>query len=83
MNFTTASYTYIKEELMNTAIELGISTTASTGIALAVNAEPLITALIALGISLVTVVGGELVKFLTAWLKSKREKIEKGEEKDE
>lgn len=68
---------------MNTAIELGIATTASTGVAMAVNAEPLLTALIAFGISLITVVGGELVKFLTSWLKSKREKIEKKEEKDD
>lgn len=67
---------------MNTAIELGIATTGSTAVAMAVNAEPLLTALIAFGISLITVVGGELVKFLTSWLKSKREKIEKKEEKD-
>lgn len=68
---------------MNTAIELGVAATASTGVALAVNAEPLLTALIALGISLVTVVGGELVKFLTAWLKSKREKLETKEGKED
>ena len=67
---------------MNTAIELGIATTGSTAVAMAVNAEPLLTALIAFGISLITVVGGELVKFLTSWLKSKREKIEK-EKKDD
>lgn len=67
---------------MNTAIELGIATTGSTAVAMAVNAEPLLTALIAFGISLITVVGGELVKFLTSWLKSKREKIEK-EDKDD
>ena len=63
-----------------TVIEMGVATTASTGVALAVNAEPLLTALIALGISLVTVVGGELVKYLTAWLKNKREKLEKKED---
>ena len=61
---------------MNTAIEITAATTISTGVCLAVNAEPLLTALIAFGISLITVVGGELVKFLTAWLKNKREKLE-------
>ena len=65
-----------------TVIEMGVATTASTGVALAVNAEPLLTALIALGISLVTVVGGELVKYLTAWLKNKREKLEKEKTED-
>lgn len=65
-----------------TVIEMGVATTASTGVALAVNAEPLLTALIALGISLVTVVGGELVKYLTAWLKNKREKLEKENTED-
>lgn len=68
---------------MNTAIELGVATTGSTAVAMAVNAEPLLTALIAFGISLITVVGGELVKFLTSWLKSKREKLEKEEKDDE
>ena len=67
----------------STIIELGVATTASTGVAMAVNAEPLLTALIALGISLVTVVGGELVKFLTAWLKNKRERLEKEDKADE
>lgn len=60
-----------------TAIEVGISTATSAGVCFAVNAEPLLTALITLGISLVTVVGTELVKFLTAYLKKKREEIEK------
>lgn len=68
---------------MNTAIELTVATGTSTGVALAISAEPLLTALIAFGISLITVAGGELIKFLTAWLKSKREKIEKGDIEDE
>lgn len=67
-----------------TVIEVGVSTGASMGVAMAVNAEPLLTALITLGVSLVTVVGTELVKFLTTWLKKKRESLEsKEEEKDE
>ena len=65
-----------------TVIEVGVSTGASLGVAMAVNAEPLLTALITLGVSLVTVVGTELVKFLTAWLKKKREALEKEEQKD-
>ena len=65
-----------------TVIEVGVSTAASTSVALAVNAEPLLTALITLGVSLVTVVGTELVKYLTAWLKKKREDIDKEDTND-
>ena len=65
-----------------TVIEVGVATATSTGVALAVNAEPLLTALITFGVSVVTVVGTELVKFLAAWLKKKREDIEKEDTKD-
>lgn len=57
-------------------VEVAVSASATTAVATAVNAEPLLTALIGLGISIVTVVGGELVKFLVAWLKKKRHDIE-------
>lgn len=62
--------------------ELALSTSATTIVATSVNAEPLLTALIGFGISLVTVVGGELIKFLVAFLKNKREKFE-GKKEDE
>lgn len=62
--------------------ELAVSTSATTIVATSVNAEPLLTALIGFGISLVTIVGGELIKFLVAFLKNKREKLE-GKKKDE
>lgn len=56
--------------------QVAVSTIASAGIAMSVNAEPLITALITFGVSIVTLVGTELVKFLVAFIKHKRQKIE-------
>ena len=69
---------------MNTTVlasELLVSTGVTTAVAMSVNAEPLLTALIGFGVSLVTMVGGELVKFLVAFLKAKREKYENKEDK--
>ena len=61
--------------------EVATSTAVSTVVATGVNAEPLLTALITLGVSIVTMVGGELVKFLVAWFKKKREKLEEPDDK--
>lgn len=60
--------------------EVAVSTVATTAIATSVNAEPLLTALIGFGTALVTMAGGEFIKFLVAWLKNKREKLEKKED---
>ena len=73
---------------MNSAlIEVGVSTAATATVATAINAEPLITALIGFGISVVTVVGGELIKLAVAWIKNQRKKlgdnIEEKEDKKE
>lgn len=59
---------------MNTTIlmsEIAVSTATTSILATSVNAEPLLTALIGLGVSIVTMVGGELVKFLVAFFKKK------------
>ena len=75
--------------MVNTAYavgELAVSVTSSTAIATSVDASPLLTALITFGVSVVTLVGGELIKFLVAYFKKKTdelEKKEKGEKKDE
>ena len=66
--------------------EIAVATATTTAVATSVNAEPLITALIGLGVSIVTMVGGELVKFLVAFLKKKTKDLnpeEKQEEKKE
>ena len=65
---------------MNSLVEIGIATIGTTAIATNVNADALLTALIGLGISIVTVVGGELVKFLVAFLKKQTQKYSKEEE---
>lgn len=70
---------------MNTAIvagEIVASTAVTSVVATSVNADPLLTALIGFGTSLVTLVGSELIKFLIAWFKKKRENIE-GKETDD
>lgn len=71
---------------MNTGVlvtsELAVSTGTSLAVATSVNAEPLLTALITFGVSLVTIVGGELVKFLVAYLKKKTSDLNKDKEKE-
>lgn len=67
-----------------TSAELAVSVGVSTGVCLSVNAEPLLTALITFGVSIVTIVGGELIKFLVAWLQKKRKDItEESEDKED
>ena len=68
---------------MNAAIiEVGVAATASTVVATSVDASPLLTALISLGVTVVTVVGSELVKLAVAWIKNKRSKYEDKEKED-
>lgn len=57
----------------------GVSAVAST----VVNADTLITALITLGVSIVTVLGGELVRFLTTYIQNKRKKLEEDNNKED
>lgn len=62
--------------------ELTTATVASTALSTAVSAEPLLTALITFGVSLVTIAGSELIKFLVAFLKNKTKKYEDSDTKD-
>ena len=62
-------------------LELGFSATTSTIICTAINLEPLLTALVAFGVSLVTIVGGEVIKFLVAFFKNKTKKYSNEKEK--
>ena len=59
-----------------TSLQIGGSTLVSTAIATGIKAEPLITALITFAVSLITLVGTELVKYLVSFLKKKRQDIE-------
>lgn len=59
-----------------TSLQIGGSALVSTVIATGINAEPLITALITFAVSLITLVGTELVKYLVSFLKKKRQDIE-------
>ena len=65
------------------ATELAVSTGTSLAVATSVNAEPLLTALITFGVSVVTLVGGELIKFLVAYLKKKTSDLNKDKEKEQ
>ncbi len=53
------------------SIELATSVTASSVVCLNVDASPLLTALISFGISIVTIVGGEVIKWLVAYFQKK------------
>ena len=69
--------------MVNSAIiEVGVAATASTAVATVVDASPLLTALISLGVTIVTVVGAELVKFLVAFFKKKTEELENKKSED-
>ena len=61
-------------------LETAIAGSTSAVVATAVNAEPLITALISFGTAIVTIVGGELIKFLVAWFKKKTDNLNKDNE---
>lgn len=65
--------------------ELVTSVGVSSIVSNAISAEPLLTALITFGVSIVTLVGGELIKFLIAFLQrktneQKRKDVEDGKE---
>ena len=77
-------YSYTGDIIMSSAvIEIGVAAVSSTAVATAVDASPLLTALISLGVTIVTVVGAELVKFLVAFFKKKTEELEnKSKEKN-
>lgn len=60
---------------MNTILEIGVATASSTAICASVTAEPLLTALITFGVSVVTIVGGEVIKLLVTWLQKKTKDI--------
>lgn len=64
---------------MNTILEIGTAGAASATICASVSAEPLLTVLISFGISLITIVGGEVIKLCTAYLQKKTKEI-KGDE---
>lgn len=70
--------------MSSAVIEVGIAAATSTVVSTAVDASPLLTALISLGVTIVTVVGAELVKFLVAFFKKKTEELEgkKSEDKN-
>lgn len=62
--------------------EIGISTFASTAIATSVDASALLTALISFGIAVITLVGGELIKYLVAFWKKKTQDLNVKEEEN-
>ena len=63
--------------------EIAVATATTTAVATSVDASPLLTALIGLGVSIVTMVGGELVKFLVAYFKKKTKDLNPEEKQEE
>lgn len=63
--------------------EVAVSSVTASAISDAVSMDNLTTALITLAISVVTVVGGELVKFMVKWIRSKEEDLDEQDKEDE
>ena len=68
---------------MKPIIEFITSASISTGICTSVDTTPLLTAVITFGVTLVTVVGSELIKFLVSYIRKKKQDLGLEETKDE
>lgn len=69
---------------MNTVLlETGVATATTAIVATSIDASPLLTALIGFGVSVVTIVGSELIKFLVAYFKKKTSELKIDEGNDE
>ena len=71
--------------MKETLIKFITGASISTGMCVSADTSPLLTALITFGVTLITVVGSELIKYLTTYLRNKRQKLEediKDETKD-
>ena len=71
--------------MKETLIKFITGASISTGVCVSADTSPLLTALITFGVTLITVVGSELIKYLTTYLRNKRQKLEediKDETKD-
>ena len=64
-------------------LETGVATATTVIVATNVDASPLLTALIGFGVSVVTIVGSELIKFLVAYFKKKTSELKIEENNDE
>lgn len=63
--------------------ELGVASITSTIISTSMSLDALVTALITFLVSVVTLVGGEVIKWLVAYFKKKTHDIEESETKNE
>ena len=70
----------MNSSLVITAGEIAVSTITSSIVANAVNTDALVTALITFGVSLVTIVGGELIKFLVAYFQKKTKELQEDDD---
>lgn len=68
---------------MKPVIEFITSAGISTGICASVDTTPLLTAVITFGVTLVTVVGSELIKFLVSYIRKKKEELGLNETREE
>ena len=62
--------------------EVAVASCSSLAICTSVDASPLLTALITFGVSIVTMVGGEIIKFLVAFFKKKTKDLSIEEKSD-
>lgn len=68
---------------MKPVIEFITSASISTGICASVDTTPLLTAVITFGVTLVTVVGSEIIKFLVSFIRKKKQELGLEDTKEE
>ena len=69
---------------MNSVLaKLGIAIPTSLIVAESLELNSLWTALVSFAVSIITIVGGEIIKFLVAYFKNKTEKLEQKDNEEE
>lgn len=63
-------------------VKLGVAIPTSLIVAESLELNSLWTALVSFGVSIVTIVGGEVIKFLVAYFKKKTDDLENKKEED-
>ena len=69
--------------MKDTIIKFITGASISTGVCVSADTSPLLTALITFGVTLITVVGSELIKFLVSYIRKKKQDLGLEETKDE
>lgn len=69
--------------MQSALVKLGVAIPTSLIIAESLELNSLWTALVSFAVSIITIVGGEIIKFLVAYFKNKTEKLEHKDNEEE